>query len=127
MAEDWSEDFETTWLEPDDLKTLIGLFLYDRGEEGGTDHELYQIYAWGEESRMSQYLMECCLDGLLIPTFKNGELAFKITDKGQEMAMEALKGDMVEPKDRFIATKVLEAETGLSLKHDRKGDNDGES
>ena len=127
MGEDWSEDFETTWLEPDDLKTLIGLFLYDRGDQGGTEDELYQIYEWGEESRMSQYLMECCLDGLLIPTFKNEELAFKITDKGHKMALEALKGDMVEPKDRFIATKVLEYETGLSLNLDRKGDNDGKS
>ena len=123
-----AEDFETTWLEPDDLQTLIGLFLYDRGDQGGTEDELYQIYEWGEESRMSQYLMECCLDGLLIPTFKNEELAFKITDKGHKMALEALKGEMIEPKDRFIATKVLEYETGLSLTHDpRKGDNDGKS
>jgi hypothetical protein len=127
MSEDWSEDFETTWLEPADLKTLLGLFLHDRGDQGGTEDELYQIYEWGEESRMSQYLMECCLDGLLIPTFKNEELAFKITDKGHKMALEALEGDMVEPKDRFIATKVLEYETGMSLRHDRKGDNDGES
>jgi hypothetical protein len=121
-------DFETTWLENDDLKTLIGLFLYDRGEEGGSDQELYQIYEWAEEARMSQYLMECCLDGLLIPTFKDDELAFKITDKGHKMAVEALKGDMVEPKHRFIATKVLENETGLSLRPDQgNGGNDGES
>ena len=118
------EEWTPAWATKEEIKTVIGLFLYDRGDGGGTAEEMETIYEWAEETRMSQYLMDCCLDGLLIPTFKEDELAFKITDKGHEMAVEALKGEMKDPKDRFIATKVLEAETGMSLRPPQQKGND---
>lgn len=124
-----SEDWKPAWVSEMDLETVIGLFLYDRGEMGGTDHELEEIYQWTEETRMNQYLLECVLDGLLVPAYKDDALAFKITEKGQKVAMDALKGEkgrsMDNPRDSFIATKVLEWETGLELKPIKKkgGDN----
>lgn len=119
-----SDEWTPAWVTKSELSTVISLFLYGRGDAGGTDEEMEIIYEWAEETRMSQYLMDCCLDGLLIPTFKDDELAFKITEKGEKMALEALKGDMADPKHRFIATKVLEAETGIPLRPPtQKGDN----
>ena len=122
-------EWESAWVTKKELEILISLFLYDRGDMGGTDEEMEKIYEWAEETRMSQYLMDCCLDGLLIPTIQTDyskniiqQLSFKITDKGEKVALEALKGDMENPQHRFIATKVLEAETGLSLTLDKRKD-----
>lgn len=85
-----SSDWTPTYTSKPELANLIGLFLYDRGDVGGTDHELEEIYHWAEETRMNQYLMDCSLKGFLIPTVKNGDLAFKITAKGEAMARELL-------------------------------------
>lgn len=83
-------DWTPTWTTKPELANLIGLFLYDRGNMGGTNDELEEIYHWAEETRMNQYLMDNCLQGFLIPTLKEGDLAFKITPKGEAMARELL-------------------------------------
>ena len=84
-------EWQPTWTTEAELSTVISLFLYDRGDMGGTDAEMEEIYQWAEETRMNAYLMDNCLQGMLLPTFtKDGEFAFKITPKGAKLAHEVL-------------------------------------
>lgn len=84
-------DWTPTWTTKPEMATVIGLFLYDRGETGGTENEMEELYHWAEETRMNQYLLDSTVQGMLIPTVTaDGELAFKITPKGEALASEAL-------------------------------------
>lgn len=88
---DW---WEPSWLKQKELMTVLGLFLYDRGDQGATEEELYRIYTWAEETRMNHTMLENVLHGMMIATFsEKGEFAFKITDKGEALAREVLSID----------------------------------
>ena len=93
MIEDYYE-WQPTWTTEAEMSTVMSLFLYGRGKAGGTDEEMEEIYQWAEEVRMNQFLLDNCLQGLMIPTFTtDGEFAFKITEKGAALAHKVLKID----------------------------------
>lgn len=118
-------EWEPEWLTKEEMEIVMGLFLYDRGKDGATETELFEVYEWAEQTRMNQYMLDHLLEGMFIPVFVDGpngpQFGFKITEKGEKMALEVLKGDMGEPKARFLATKALESETGMNLSFDKSG------
>ena len=98
-------DWTPQWTTKPEMATVISLFLYDRGDVGAQDNEMEELYYWAEETRMNQFLLDHCLQGMLIPTLTDdGELAFKITAKGEATAREALgmmaDSGVIKPKGR---------------------------
>jgi len=75
-------------LEEKERDILVAMFLY--GQPGGSaSHEdVETVVRWAEMTRIDNGMLDNILRGCMMPVLDDGEVAFKLTEKGERLALE---------------------------------------
>jgi len=75
-------------LQDKERDVLVAMFLYGQPDHSASHEDVETVVRWAEMTRIDNGMLDNVLSGSMMPVLDDGQVAFKLTKKGEHLARE---------------------------------------